>query len=316
MSASSGMQQWHLNLSIRNVSGRCRTHKMVKLRYIYVYNIRSGIPTELKNAAQALFGQRGWKLIWADLFNDAFNSLKVTPIEYLSGEPKRLEESQVDEIDEIINKHLHVFSKHRNVTAVQPSFKVTNSVQTQEACIVVYVLGKGQIPLGESETPCTIGSYPVDVVNGFCVRTNDPYLPTEAHEQKEFLRLGASIGVNERQSSGTLGAIVEDVSNGTLYALSCDHVMNDVDEKKIIHPGLDVYSYYLRHHLTEYRGWIERVTGPAVELPQLPDDCLEETELQKIFNDLKAIKDKYITSVSQYKLTMIQFHKGKLEEPL
>jgi len=117
--------------------------------------------------------------------------------------------------------------------------------------------------------------------------------------------LGASIRVNERQSSGTLGAIVEDVSNGTLYALSCDHVMNDVDEKKIIHPGLDVYSYYLRHHLTEYRGWIERVTGPAVELPQLPDDCLEETELQKIFNDLKAIKDKYITSGSQYKLTMI-----------
>jgi len=69
---------------------------MVKFRYIYVYNNRSGIPTELKNAAQALFGQRGWKLIWADLFNDAFNLLKVTAIEYLSGEPKRLEQSQVD----------------------------------------------------------------------------------------------------------------------------------------------------------------------------------------------------------------------------
>ena len=130
MSASSGMQQSHLNLSIRNVSRCCRTHKMVKLRYIYVYNNRSGISTELKNAAQALFGQRGWKLIWADLFNDAFNLLKVTAIEYLCGEPKRLEQSQVDELDEIINKHLHVFSKHRNVTAVQPSFEVTNSVQT------------------------------------------------------------------------------------------------------------------------------------------------------------------------------------------
>ena len=286
--------------------------------HLYVYSDRSGIPTELKNAAQAFFGQKGWKLIWLDLYNDAFNLLKVTQIVYSSGEPKSLEASQVDEIDEIINNNLHVFSKHRNVTAVQPSFKVTNSVQTQEACIVVYVLGKGQIPLGESAIPDTIGSYPVDIVNGFCVRTNDPYLPTEAHEQKEFLRLGASIGVYEKESSGSLGAIVEDVNSGTLYVLSCDHVMNDADEKKIIHPGLDVYLNYLRYHLNEYKGWVERTIEAAVELTQFPDDMLNEAELQEMFTVLRTRKDDYIASgirrVSESRLKQIQVYENKLEE--
>jgi len=286
--------------------------------HLYVYNDRSGIPTELNNAAQAFFGQKGWKLIWADLYNDAFNLLKVSSIKYSSEKPKRLEASQVDEIDEIINKHLHVFSKHRNVTAVQPSFKVTNSVQTQEACIVVYVLGKGQIPLGESAIPDTIGSYPVDIVNGFCVRTNDPFLPTEAHEQKEFLRLGASIGVNGKESSGSLGAIVEDVNGGTLYALSCDHVMNDADEKEIINPGLDVYLNYLRYHLDEYKGCVEKTIGPSVELPQFSDQTCEEAKLQKMFSDLKTLKENYIAPeirrVSEYRLNQMQIYENKLEE--
>jgi len=283
--------------------------------HLYVYNDRSGIPTELKNAAEAFFGEKGWKLVWADMYNDAFNLLKVTSIEYSSEEPQRLEASKVDEIDAIINNHLHVFSKHRNVTAVQPSFKVKNSVQTQEACIVFYVLGKGKIPFGDSAIPRTIGSYPVDIVNGFCVRTKAPYLPKEAHEQNEFLRLGASIGVNGKQSSGTLGAIVEDVNSGTLYALSCDHVMYDADQSEIIHPGLDVYLNYLRHHLGEYEGWIKRVTGRDDNLPQL-DDSLGKTELRQLFIDLRRRNEEMnITgSMPTYKLRKMRFHEGILEE--
>jgi len=286
--------------------------------HLYVYNDRSGIPTELKDAALAFFGQKGWKLIWLDLYNDAFNLLKVTPIVYSSGEPQRLEASQVDEIDEVINNHLHVFSKHRNVTAAQPSFKVTDSVQTQTVCIVVYVLGKGQIPLGESAIPDTIGSYPVDIVNGFCVRTKDPHPPTEAHEQKEFLHLGASIGVKGKDSSGTLGAIVEDVNNDTLYVLSCDHVMNDADEEKIIHPGLDVYLNYLRYHFDYYRGLVERTIGHAVNLPESPDGMFQETELQEMFSVLRTQKNDYIASgirrVSESRLNQIRVYESKLEE--
>ena len=223
--------------------------------------------------------------------------LKVTPITYSSGKPKWLEGSQVDQIDEIINKNLHVFSNHRNVTAVQPSFKVTRSEKTEEACITVYVLGKGQIPLGESAIPRTIGSYPVDIVNGFFVRTNGPQMVTDAHEQHDYLRFGTSIGINGKQSSGTLGAIVKDVNSGTLYALSYDHVMYDADTSEVIHPGLDVYLNYLHYYLNEYKGWIERIPRPPVELPPISDDILEETaELQKMFSKLKTEKEKNIVS--------------------
>jgi len=70
------------------------------------------------------------KLKWSDLYNNAANVLDIRPIVYPSDEPKILEPSQVDEISEIISKHLHVFDKHRNITAVQASFKITESKQT------------------------------------------------------------------------------------------------------------------------------------------------------------------------------------------
>lgn len=279
--------------------------------HVYFYSDNSGIPTGLKNAAKKLAGPKGWKLKWKDLYNDAFNLLKVTPIKYSSGKPKRLEASQVDEIDEIINKHLHDFCKHRNVTAVHPSFKVTNSEETQEACIAVYVLGKGQIPLGESPIPPTIGSYPVDIVNGFFVRTNDPYKPTKAHKQQEFLQLGASIGVKGKESSGTLGAIVEDVESGTFYALSCNHVLNDDDEKEIIHPGLDVYLNHVRYNLNNYKGEIAKVLGPSVELPQ-------HSELETMFRDLKAIREQRVASLvppmSDYTTNLMKTYEKNLEK--
>jgi len=286
--------------------------------HLYVYGDKRGIPPKLEKAAQAFFGQKGWKLIWADLYNDAFNLLQITSIEYSSREPKRLEASQVDEIEEIIHNHLHVFSKHRNVTAVQPSFKVTKSVQTEEACIVVYVLGKGQIPMGEKAIPHAIGPYRVDIVNGFCVRTKDPYMPKEAHKQKDFLRLGASIGVNGKQSSGTLGAIVEDENSGTLYVLSCDHVVNDADESGIIHPGLDVYLDCLRFNLKGYKDWINRITDVDLQLPPISDDSCEETELQKIFNDLKTKKEMHVDpkGCSNSAMEQIAIFERNLEEAL
>ena len=265
--------------------------------HLYVYCDRSGILSKLKHAAQASFGQKSWKLIWKDLYNDGFKLLKVTSVEHSSGEQKRLEATQVDQIDEIINKNLHVFSNHRNVTAVQPSFKVTNSAQTEEACIAVYVLGKGQIPMGEYAIPCTIGSYPVDIVNGFFVRTKNPSQTREAHKQDDFLRLGTSIGIKGKQSSGTLGAIVKDTNNGTLYALSCDHVMNDANESEIIHPGLDVYYNYLHYNLKEYKAEIGRIPRPNVELPPISDDILKDhSKLEEKFSELKTEKEKYSAS--------------------
>ena len=61
----------------------------------------------------------------------------------------------------------------------------------------------------------------------------------QAQEQNDRgLKLGASIGVQEKQASGTLGAIVK--SGSTYYALSCDHVMKSENSRRIVHPGHSV----------------------------------------------------------------------------
>ena len=257
--------------------------------HLYVCVNESGIPMDLKTAAQEVFEPMGVKLEWSDLYNDAYNVLNVTSIEYPSGEPNRLEASQVDKIEKVINEHLGVFSKHRNITALQPSFKVTKSVQTAKECIAVYVLGKGNIPLGESPIPDTVGSYPVDIVNGFFVRTADPEMPINAHKQKEFLCSGASIGVKGEKSSGTLGAIVEDENTGTLYALSCDHVMNRVGVSEIINPGFDVYLNSLHYYLNQYNTVIGKIINPGGKLEKISADILEDPEKMKMkFNSLKT----------------------------
>ena len=268
--------------------------------HLYVCVSESGIPMDLKTAAQEVFEPMGVKLEWSDLYNDAYNVLNVTSIEYPSGEPNRLEASQVDKIEKVINEHLDVFSKHRNITALQPSFKVTKSVQTAEKCIAVYVLGKGNIPLGESPIPDTVGSYPVDIVNGFFVRTADPEMPINAHKQKEFLCSGASIGVKGEKSSGTLGAIVEDETTGTLYALSCDHVMNRDNVSEIVYPGFDVYLNSLHYYLDQYNTIIGTIINPDGELEELSVDILGEPEKMKMkFDSLKTELNAKIDSLKE-----------------
>ena len=119
-----------MKLSIRNVCA------------FFVFSSKSGVPQKLKDAAQECFRGIKVKLEWFDLYSDATEILKVTPMEFPSGKPERFNE---------INKNLHVLVKHRNVTAVQASFKIINSKQTKQPCFAIYVLGKGSIPVGEIE---------------------------------------------------------------------------------------------------------------------------------------------------------------------
>ena len=263
--------------------------------HFYVYSRTLRIPAALITAAQVVFEPLNVRLEWSDLYNDAYDVLNVTPIEHPSGEPNRLEASQVDEIEEVIHQNLHVFSKHRNITAVQPSFKVTQSVETKEACITVYVLGKGDIPVDEFPIPRKVGVYPVDIMNGFCIRTTKPYEPIETHKQKDSVCLGANIGVSGIQSSGTLGAVVEDEYSKKLYVLSCDHVMSHGDSLEVIHPGLDVYLNYLHYHLNLYKQWISRNEinnlPPSFDIPQNYD------QLVRKFNEIKTIKENHSDSI-------------------
>lgn len=177
--------------------------------HLYMRCGMSGISQKLKDAAQKSFGDVAMDLEWFDLYKDADDIRKSKPLEYQLGMLLCLNDSQIDEMNKTIEENLHLLVWHRNITAVQSSFKITDSKQTETPCITFYCFHKGLIPDGECAFPSSLGSYPVDVVDGFWLRTNDPWAPNEAQKQGEVLRLGASIGIQNQLAAGTLGAIVK-----------------------------------------------------------------------------------------------------------
>ncbi|XP_068696176.1 uncharacterized protein [Montipora foliosa] len=289
---------------------------------LYVFSGEYGVPESLKVDAQESFSMMNVKLDWLDLYNNADNVLNVTPLG-IPSESHRLNGSQVGEISEFISKNLHQFDKHRNVTSVQASFKFTNSQQTDTPCITIYVLGKGSIPIGESEFQTSLGPYPVDIVNGFWFRTALPWRPNEAQKLNNVVRLGVSIGVAGRDVSGTLGAIVKDENTGNLYALSCDHVMKheSPDETvssstEIVHPGLNDYLNYLRYHLSEYSKVIYRLADTdnrEDKVSEVENLGTHEKMLEK-FSDLMALKQGCLNckALSEVTLSNINEHESAL----
>ena len=275
----------------------------------YVFSGESGIPEHLKLAAQECFREMEVEFKWSNLYNDIDNILKATPLQYPSGEPKRLNSSQADEISKIISKNLHVLDQHRNVTSVQASFKITESKQTKIPCIMFHVLGKGSIPIGESELPKHLGPYPVDVVDGFWFETRGqpPWKPNEAQVQSKVLCWGTSIGVQGEEASGTLGAIVEDGS--TLYALSCDHVMRHDQKTEIIHPGT---MNYLKYHLQKYGEYVKSITEPDSLFSV--EDLTNHRKLSEKFEELKSIKKNL--KCSQWEKEVLDLYEKKIEKGL
>ena len=227
---------------------------------LYVFCDKDGIPEELKAAAQDFFKEVNVQLRWTNLFNNASNKPNIVSEDF-----KQLEESQLNFVSKIIDKNLPVFSKHRNITAIQPSLKVTKSEQKNVPCIRVYVLGIGCIPFGESKIPNSVEDYPVEIVDGFWYETLDTPKPLMAHKQEKYLRLGASIGVKGKDNAGTLGAIVKDEKDN-FYLLSCDHVLKHEKHEEIIHPGQCHYLTSLDYHLIDYQNWIYRITGEVNSL--------------------------------------------------
>ena len=260
---------------------------------LFVLSGKSGIPETLKAAAQYIFKEMDVKLEWLDLYRDVDEILKIRPLKYPSGTQQVLEDSQVDEINKTIYKNLHVLVRHRNITAVQPSLKITDSKQTETPCITLYVLCKGVIPDGECPFPLKLGSYDVDVVDGIWFRTDDVWEPNKAQEQSKVLCLGASIGVQGEDTAGTLGAIVKD--DEAFYVLSCDHVMRHGTKLEIIHPAMNDHLNYLNYHLQQYGLWIKKIIKKEscyILANQLSFGCIAELEeLSNKFQELKKIKE-------------------------
>ena len=263
-------------------------HFQVKL---FVFSGKSGISETLKAAAQDCFKMKV-KLEWLDLYMDVDEILKIRTLKYSSSTRKALNDSEVNEMNKIITENLHVLVRHRNITAVQPSFKIKNSEQTETPCITLYVLCKGVIPYGECLFPLTLGSYPVDVVDGIWFRTDGVWKPNEAQVLSEVLCWGASIGVQGKDAAGTLGAIVKGGDN--FYVLSCDHVMRHGTVSEIIHPAQNDHLNYLNYHLKEYKSSIKHVfemKGNNVQEDQFSfDHILELKDFEKEFQELQRIK--------------------------
>ena len=292
-------------------------HVKVKL---FVLSGKSGIPEILQAAAQDYFKEMDVELEWFDLYRDADEILKIRPLEYSPGMQHALNDSRVNEINKIISENLYVLVRHSNITAVQPSLKITNSKQTGIPCITLYVLCKGVIPDGECPFPLTLGSYPVDVVDGIWFRTDDPWQPNEAQEQSKVLCLGASIGVQGEDAAGTLGAIVKD--DETFYVLSCNHVMRHDTKLAIIHPAQNDYLNYLNYHLQQYglriKHIIDRDSSYILANKLSIGHILGFEELLNKFQELKWIKEthQHHTRVTERKLEAAELHKKAFEKGL
>ena len=300
--------------------GHAKVHFYVLCQF---YSGESGVPQELKAAAQKCFGDMEVELQWFDLYNDVTKILKASPVEFSSGKPKRLNESQVYDINATIKRNLHVLVRHHNITAVQASFKITKFQQTIQPCIAIYVLRKGFIPDGEFPLPRRLGCYPVDVVDGFWFRVNPDtqygsWTPNKAQKQSKVLKLGASIGVKGIEASGSLGAIVE--ADGNFYALSCDHVMKDPRESEIIHPALNDHLNYLNYHLQEYGTRIKHILKREslfdLETHFLFDILRTESELLEKFKELKSIKENHCDpeKAKGKRLKNLEIHEKALEK--
>lgn len=188
---------------------------------LYVFCCNNGRSEELKKSARKDFGKMGVGLEWTDLDKETSDGPNITP-----GVSRTLEKFEVDEISKIIDTSLLIFNKHRNITVVYPSLKVTNSKPTNEPCIMVNVIGKGRIPIGETNIPAFIERFPVDIVEGFSMERETPSKPMEPQEEREYFRLGASIGTKGVADGGTLGAILKD-NDGNYYLLSCEQFRYD-----------------------------------------------------------------------------------------
>ena len=262
----------------------------------YVYSGESGIPKDLEGEAQQFFKKMNVKLEWSDLYNNSVNVLKRQRLVYSSEKPKTLTASQVEQMNDVIEKNLPELSKHRNITSVQASFKIKNSTRTDEPCITLYVLGKGCFPTGERKFPKALGDYPVDVVNGFWTRagSTEYWEPNSAQKPSKILCSGVSIGVQGNEAAGTLGAIVKNGSS--FYALSNHHVMNSEQSNLIVHPSLYDHLNYLRYYLAQYRREVKEVTD--LESQVSVDKLTTREALVSNFEELKSRKDIYVQGYS------------------
>ena len=110
----------------------------------HVDNDAGNISKEFEQAANEMFVD----------YKTKFVNLQRRPLSKLVTQLPASEKEKRKELQKLtksIEKHLHVFNNRLNVTAVQASYKIEKLTQLAIPCVTVYVLGKGRIPLGETD---------------------------------------------------------------------------------------------------------------------------------------------------------------------
>ena len=182
--------------------------------YLYVSTNGKGIPDNVKEDAKKMFVN--CRIEPVDLQRRPLSEIFMP----LPSSEKRKEE-EISNLSRKIEENLHLFDNRLNVTAVQASYKVTNSEEQDIPCVAVYVLGKTKIPAGETDIKKikddnhVFDGVEFDVLEGY-------YQPAIIASQESYvwpLRAGYGMGVQGTDSIGTLGGFLED-ENGKHYILS------------------------------------------------------------------------------------------------
>ena len=187
--------------------------------YLYVSTNGKGIPDNVTEDAKKMFVN--CRIEFVDLQR---RPLSKNFIPLPSSKQRR--EKEISILSKKIEKNLDLFNNRLNVTAVQASYKVTNSEEQDIPCVAVYVLGKTKIPAGETDIKKikhdnhVFHGVEFDVLEGY-------YQPAIGPSQASYvrpLRAGYGIGVVGTVGGGTLGGFLED-ETGKHYILSNQHVL-------------------------------------------------------------------------------------------
>lgn len=183
-------------------------------------------------------------------------------------------------------------------SAIKP--KIRNNIVTEDKAIRIYVTKKEPInQLRRDEIiPCTLGDYPVDIVEIGCINALSTPDPRRTHVRP--LISGSSVG-NYAITAGTLG-IPAKYTDGNLYAMSNAHVFHENPssdtapyEKRIVQPGAYDGGIATSDMIGEYF-WHQRIFGN-----EEVSDCPVANTIQKILNkgfELGGAKTRFTTYVS------------------
>ena len=251
---------------------------------LYVSTNGKEIPDNVKDAAQEMFVN--YRIEFVDLQRRPLSKI-FTP---LPSSEKRKEE-EISHLSRKIEENLHLFNNRLNVTAVQASYKVTNSEEQDIPCVAVYVLGKTKIPAGETDikkikddNDHVFDGVEFDVLEGYY----QPSIEASRASYVSPLRAGFGIGVKGSHGGGTLGGFLED-ETGKHYILSNQHVLRppDADSDVITQPAESDHDV-MRQEAEEYFDKLKKRT-----CAQDPDtEMLTEEEKNIVKNLDPSLKQK------------------------